>query len=79
VNKLDEEVFAISQLVNECNNFIDSPRGGRERFADRKDRVGLEKRPDCLVISTCSSIGKSSNKVPDCGFIFEVLLGAVQW
>jgi len=73
VNKFDEKVFAVSQLVNECNNLIGSLTGDRERFADRKDRVGGEKRSDGLVICPCRSIGKSCSKVPDCSFIFEVL------
>jgi hypothetical protein len=57
VDKLDEEVFAIAQLVNECANFINSSRGDRERFADCKDPIGPKKRPDGHVISACSSIG----------------------
>jgi hypothetical protein len=73
VNKFDEKVFAVSQLVNECNDFIDPLTGDRERFANCKDRIGGEKRSDGFVICPCRSISKSCSKFPDCSFIFEVL------
>jgi hypothetical protein len=73
VNKLDEKVFAVSQLVNECNDFVDSLTGDRERLADSKDRVGDEKRSDGFVICPRRSISKSCSEVPDRSLIFEVL------